>query len=59
MNSDVPEYPRLLALMKKLELPMLFLSFVWLCILITELAYCTLMALSGIGTGIWILFIKN
>ena len=36
---------------------MLFLSFVWLCILITELAYGTNTALSDFGTGIWILFI--
>jgi len=57
MNSNTSKYPKLLALMKKLELPMLFLSFVWLCILITELAYGTNTALSGFGTGIWILFI--
>jgi hypothetical protein len=57
MNSDAPKYPRLSTLTKKLELPMLFLSFVWLCILITELAYGTNTALSGFGTGIWILFI--
>jgi voltage-gated potassium channel len=57
MNSDATKYPRLSALMKKLELPMLFLSFVWLCILITELAYGTNTALSDFGTGIWILFI--
>jgi voltage-gated potassium channel len=57
MNSDAPKYPRLSAHMKKLELPMLFLSFVWLCILITELAYGTNTALSDFGTGIWILFI--
>jgi voltage-gated potassium channel len=57
MNSDAPKYPKLSALTKKLELPMLFLSFVWLCILITELAYGTNTALSDFGTGIWILFI--
>lgn len=57
MNSNAPKYPMLLALAKKLELPMLFLSFVWLCILITELAYGTNPALSGFGTSIWILFI--
>jgi voltage-gated potassium channel len=57
MNSDATKYPRLLAFMKKLELPMLFLSFVWFCILITELAYGTNTALSDFGTGIWILFI--
>jgi voltage-gated potassium channel len=57
MNSDVPKYPRLSAITKKLELPMLFLSFVWLCILITELAYGTNTALSDFGTAIWFLFI--
>ena len=57
MNSDAPKYPRLSAITKKLELPMLFLSFIWLCILITELAYGTNSALSDFGTGIWILFI--
>ncbi len=57
MNSNAPKYRMLLALAKKLELPMLFLSFVWLCILITELAHGTIPALSGFGTGIWILFI--
>jgi voltage-gated potassium channel len=57
MNSGATKYPRLLTLTKKLELPMLFLSFVWLCILITELAYGTNTALSDFGTGIWILFI--
>jgi voltage-gated potassium channel len=57
MNSDAPKYPKLSAITKKLELSMLFLSFVWLCILITELAYGTNKALSDFGTGIWILFI--
>jgi voltage-gated potassium channel len=57
MNSIVTKYPRLLKLTKKLELPMLFLSFVWLCILIIELAYGTTSALSDFGTGIWILFV--
>ena len=36
---------------------MLFLSFVWLCILITELVYGTNAISSGFGTTIWILFI--
>jgi voltage-gated potassium channel len=57
MNSEAPKYPRLSAITKKLELPMLFLSFVWLCILITELAYGTNTALSDFGTAIWFLFI--
>ena len=50
MNSNAPKYSMLLVLAKKLEVPMLFLSFVWLCILITELAYGTNPALSGFGT---------
>jgi voltage-gated potassium channel len=57
MNSNAPKYPKHLALEKKLVLPMLFLSFLWLCILIIELAYGTSPVLSGLGTGIWILFI--
>ena len=57
MNSSVSKYPRLLAFKKKLEWPMLFLSFVWFCILIIEIVYVTNPVLSGIGTGIWILFI--
>ena len=57
MNSSASKYPRLLAIKKKLEWPMLFLSFVWFCILIIEIVYVTNPVLSGIGTGIWILFI--
>jgi voltage-gated potassium channel len=57
MNSNAPKYPMLLALAKKLELPMLLLSFIWLCILIIELAYGTTTALSDLGTGIWVVFI--
>ena len=57
MNSSASKYPRLLAFKKKLEWPMLFLSFVWFCILIIEIVYVTNPVLSGIGSGIWILFI--
>ena len=57
MNTNAPKYPVLLAFAKKLELPMLLLSFVWFCILITELAYGMTTALSDFGTGIWIVFI--
>jgi voltage-gated potassium channel len=57
MNKTVPKYPKLLSFEKKLELPMLILSFVWLCILISELANFKVPLLSYIGTGIWILFI--
>jgi voltage-gated potassium channel len=56
MNRNALKYPILLALKKKLELPMLFLSFVWLCILITELVCGTSPVLSGFGSGIWIVF---
>jgi voltage-gated potassium channel len=44
-------------LKKKLTLPMLILSFLWLCILIAELAYGTNPAISVLGTIIWILFV--
>ena len=57
MNNILPKYPRLLAFEEKLEWPMLILSFLWLCILIAELANVTSPLLSGFGTGIWILFI--
>jgi voltage-gated potassium channel len=57
MNSSASKYPKLLAFKRKLERPMLFLSFVWLCILIIEIVYDTSPVLSGVGTGIWIIFI--
>ena len=57
MNSNAPKYPMILGFLKKLELPMLFLSFIWFCILITELVYSPSWVLSDFGTGIWILFI--
>src|SRR5664279_3946972 len=61
MNRNTSKYQMFLSqekkLEKKLELPMLILSFIWLCILITELAYGTNTVLSDVGTGIWILFI--
>jgi voltage-gated potassium channel len=57
MTLDTPKHPKLVALKNVLELPMLFLSFVWLCILITELVYSTNPVISFFGTGIWILFI--
>jgi len=57
MKSDAPKYPMLLAFKEKLELPMLLFSFVWLCILIGELAYGASPVLSGVGTSIWILLI--
>jgi len=57
MNSKTPKYPKILAFLKRIELPMIFLSFIWFCILITELVNGTSPILSGFGTGIWILFI--
>jgi len=57
MNSNAPKHPMILAFLKKLELPMLFLSFIWFCVLITELVLSTSWVLSELGTGIWILFI--
>ncbi|MGA2051884.1 MAG: ion channel [Opitutales bacterium] len=57
MNGNPPKYPMLLAFKKKLEWPMLFLSFVWLCILFIEIVYDRSTVLSDFGTGIWILFI--
>lgn len=40
-----------------LALPMLFLSFVWLCVLLTELVSGTSALLSQLGTNLWILFV--
>jgi voltage-gated potassium channel len=57
MNSSASKYPRLLGFKNKLERPMLFLSFVWFCILIIEIVYGSIPVLSGVGSGIWILFI--
>ncbi len=57
MDRRLPKYPSLLALAKKLELPMLILSFVWLCILVSELAYGANLILSSLGTVIWMLFV--
>jgi voltage-gated potassium channel len=57
MNNNAPKHPKILAFLKRTELPMIFLSFVWFCILITELVNGTSPVLSDFGTGIWILFI--
>ena len=54
---DTPKHPKILAFLKKIELPMIFLSFIWFCILITELVNGTSPVLSSFGTGIWFLFI--
>jgi voltage-gated potassium channel len=45
------------ALEKRLIVPMLFLSFVWFCVLILELVYGMNDVLSILGSGIWFLFI--
>ena len=47
----------ILAFLKRIELPMILLSFIWFCILITELVNGTSKVLSCFGTGIWFLFI--
>jgi len=57
MNNNAQKYPKILAFLKIIELPMIFLSFIWFCILITELVNGTSKVLSGFGTGIWFLFI--
>ena len=51
------KYPKLLLFEKKLELPMLVLSFLWLFILITELVYGLNPLLYLAGNSIWSLFI--
>jgi len=50
-------FPKLLVFEKRIEWPMLFLSFVWLCILIAELASGAWPSLMAIGTAIWVIFI--
>jgi len=57
MKQIALAYPSLSAFEKKLELPMLFVTFAWLFVLIIELVYGTNSALSAFGTSIWALFI--
>jgi voltage-gated potassium channel len=57
MNRAGPKYSMLAAIEKKIELPMLILSFVWFCILITELVYGMNRVLYFAGSGVWILFV--
>jgi voltage-gated potassium channel len=57
MIQKITKHQKLLALQTKLDMPMIFLSFFWLCILISELVYPTNEVLSITGTVIWILFI--
>ena len=57
MNINTPKNPIILAFLKRIELPMIFLSFIWFCILILELVNGPSFVLSGLGTGIWVLFI--
>lgn len=56
-DANRERHPKLTGFEKKLQLPMLILSFVWLCILITELVHGTTPVLSGLGTALWILFV--
>ena len=57
MSQAAIQHPLFMEIQKRLDLPMLFMSFVWLGILIAELVFGTNPILSGIGTVIWILFI--
>ena len=57
MKSDTEKYPNILAFLKRIELPMIFLSLIWFCILIAELVNGTSSVLSDFGTGIWVIFI--
>lgn len=57
MSTVATKHRRLLALQTFLDIPMLFLSFVWLGVLIMELVYGTNDFLSITGTSIWVLFI--
>jgi len=57
MNKSKPKYKWFQVFEEKLERPMLILSFVWLCILISEVANYSSHILSVFGTCIWILFI--
>jgi len=57
MSRENAIYPPMAALLKKLQLPMLLLCFVWLGILISGVAFGESRAFLYVGTGIWILFI--
>ena len=57
MKPIAQALPSLSAFEKKLALPMLFITFAWLFVLIIELVYGTNSALSAFGTSIWVLFI--
>ncbi len=56
-NSNSGKFVKLSKLDKKIAVPMLFLSFVWLCILIMELVNGTNPTLSDFGTMLWIIFV--
>lgn len=60
-GSQIVESPALQATLlkfqKKIDLPMLFLSFAWLLILIAELVIGMNAVLHYVGTGIWLVFI--
>jgi voltage-gated potassium channel len=56
-KTEAVKYPRLWRIEKNLQLPMLFLSFVWLFVLIIELVNGNTPTLSEFGTTLWILFV--
>ena len=55
MKRPRTKHPTLLVIEKKLELPIIVLSFIWLFILILELVYGNGAILYGLSTGIWVL----
>ena len=56
-QTELTQLAKLSKFEKKLELPMLFLSFVWLLILIVELVNGSSRVLSNTGTTLWFLFV--
>lgn len=57
VKGTATSHPKAGVFVDRLELPMLILSFVWLCVLITELAYGANPVLSGLGSVIWCVYI--
>lgn len=54
---SLAHFPSLLSFEKQIERPMLALCFVWLCVLVIELAYGPNPVLSDIGTVLWTVFV--
>jgi alcohol dehydrogenase len=50
-------FPRFTSIQKQIEVPMLILSFLWLCILVAELAYGENTLLYQIGNILWFIFL--